>query len=217
MGFLVTPASFEFSRSYPGELRSLAWAEVADLYGEMEEQARAALAAAGVSQEEIRHQRWAEMRLVGQFHDIEVPVSEGRLDESAAKVMAAAFEERYAHLFHAVPPGYEPMVINWRLRASGPTPIVRMREVAPSLAARFRRGGQEATSGSLKSRRKAYFPEAGDYVATPVYDRYSLPEGTRIEGPAIVEEKESTVVASPGDVLIVDDLGNLRINVGEKS
>ena len=109
------------------------------------------------------------------------------------------------------------MVINWRLRASGTTPIVRMREVAPSFAARVRRGGEEVSSGSLKSRREAYFPEAGDYVATLVYDRYSLPEGTRIEGPAIVEEKESTVVASPGDVLIVDDLGNLRIKVGEKS
>jgi 5-oxoprolinase (ATP-hydrolysing) len=217
LGFLVTPASFEFSRSYPGELRSLSWAEVVELYGEMEKQARVALGASGVPQEEIRYERWAEMRLVGQFHDIEVPVPEGRLGEGAAKEMAAAFGDRYTHLFHAVPPGYEPMVINWRLRASGPTPTVRMREIAPSLAARARLGGQEVASGSLKSRRKAYFPEAGDYVATPVYDRYSLFEGTRIEGPAIVEEKESTVVASPGDVLIVDDLGNLRIKVGEKS
>jgi N-methylhydantoinase A/oxoprolinase/acetone carboxylase beta subunit len=50
-----------------------------------------------------------------------------------------------------------------------------------------------------------------------VYDRYELGEGFRAEGPVIVEEKESTVVANPGDVLEVDDLGNIRIRIGERS
>lgn len=217
LGFLVTPASFEFSRSYPEELRSLSWQGVTELYGEMEQQAEDTLRASGVPMEEIHYERWAEMRLSGQFHDIEVPVPKGAFDDSTAQKMETAFEERYIHLFHAVPPGYEPMVISWRLRASGPTPSLQLREVAPSLAAPVLEDGQESSTDALKSRRTAYFPEAGDYIDTPVYSRYSLRGGDRIEGPAIVEEKESTVVVNPADILLVDELGNLRIKIGGQS
>jgi len=160
------------------------------------------------------------MRLSGQFHDIEVPVPKGPLTEETARRMAEAFDAEYRRLFHAVPPGYEPMVLNWRLRASGPEPGLLLQDVAASLAGADGRADSSASSltlGSPKGRREAYFPEAGGYVETLVYDRYELGEGFRAEGPVIVEEKESTVVANPGDVLEVDDLGNIRIRIGERS
>jgi 5-oxoprolinase (ATP-hydrolysing) len=217
LGFLVTPASFEFSRSHPGELRSLHWEEVASLYDDMEEKARGSVAASGVSPDDVRLERRAEMRLSGQFHDIEVPVPEGPLSKETARRMVEAFEAEYRRLFHAVPPGYEPMVLNWRLRASGPQPGLRLQDVAASLAGTDGRTDprdSRLTLGSPKGRRKAYFPEAGGYVETPVYDRYQLRHGFRAKGSVIVEEKESTVVANPGDVLEVDVLGNIRIEIG---
>jgi 5-oxoprolinase (ATP-hydrolysing) len=217
LGFLITPASFEFSRSRPGELRSLPWEEVASLYDDMEEKARGTLAASGVSPGDVRLERRAEMRLSGQFHDIEVPVPKDLFSKETARRMVEAFEAEYRRLFHAVPPGYEPMVLNWRLRASGPEPGLRLQNVAASLAGTD--GGADPsdspiTLGSPKDRRKAYFPEAGGYVETPVYDRYQLRHGFRAKGPVIVEEKESTVVTNPADVLEVDGLGNIRIEIG---
>jgi N-methylhydantoinase A/oxoprolinase/acetone carboxylase beta subunit len=56
-----------------------------------------------------------------------------------------------------------------------------------------------------KSTRKAYFPEARGYVDTQVYDRYALQPGASFQGPAIIEERESTTVAGPGARLRVDD------------
>jgi N-methylhydantoinase A len=56
----------------------------------------------------------------------------------------------------------------------------------------------------MKSTRPAYFPEARDYVQTPVYDRYALAPGARLIGPAIVEERESTMVVGPGAMVTVD-------------
>jgi N-methylhydantoinase A/oxoprolinase/acetone carboxylase beta subunit len=220
LGFLVTPASFEFSRSRPGELRSLPWEEVVSLYDDMEEKARGTLAASGVSPGDVRLERRAEMRLSGQFHDIEVLVPEGPLSKETARRMVEAFEAEYRRLFHAVPPGYEPMVLNWRLRASGPEPGLRLQDIAASLAGAYGRADPSdspLTLGSPKGRRKAYFPEAGGYVETPVYDRYQLRHGFRTNGPVIVEEKESTVVANPGDVLEVDGLGNIRMEIGGSS
>jgi len=57
---------------------------------------------------------------------------------------------------------------------------------------------------STRKRRPAYFAEAAGYVDTPVYDRYRLTSGARLEGPAIVEERESTTVIGPGARVIVD-------------
>ncbi len=213
LGFLVTPASFEFSRSHPGELRDLSWEEAAGIFREMGEWAHAALVESGVKPGEVSLERRAEMRLSGQFHDIEVPVPDGPLTQESAPLMESAFTEEYERLFHAVLPDYEPMVLNWRLRGTGPRPELRLAGLARSLA-QGGASGDEEKSGSPKAERQAYFPETGGYAPTPVYDRYGLSEGAHIEGPAIVEERESTLVLNPGDVLRVDGLGNLRVSVG---
>src|SRR4029079_3933980 len=56
----------------------------------------------------------------------------------------------------------------------------------------------------IKKRRPAYFAEAAGYVVTPVYDRYRLIPGARFDGPAIIEERESTTVIGPGARVVVD-------------
>lgn len=214
LGFLVTPATFEFSRSFPGELRSLPWKEVSMIYAEMEGQAREALDASGVDPATIHFERSAQMRLVGQFHDIEVPVPTGELDESIAPTITEAFTGRYEELFHAVPGGYQPMILDWRLRATGPKPGISLGEFSSS-ANTPKQAASEVDA--LSADRDAYFPESGCYVKTPVYPRHLLAPGDQAQGPAIVEERESTVIVNPGDVLFIDEIGNLRIKVGEAS
>jgi 5-oxoprolinase (ATP-hydrolysing) len=194
LGFLVAPISFEFSRSFPAELRSLDWGDAEALYCEMEEQARAHLRSAGVG--ELCFEREAEMRLSGQFHDIVVPVRGG------AEELRQDFEREYARLYHDVLPGYEPLVLNWRLRALGPDPAVRL----PGLGT--------MADDPLRGERLAYFPEKGGFVPTPVYDRYRLGSGAEITGPAIIEERESTTVVGPRERARVDELGNLRVSLG---
>ena len=119
LGFLVAPVSFDFSRSYPAEVRTLDWDTVNGLYREMEAQAKGVLAEAGIAEQEMRLERRAEMRFAGQFHDLEVDVPNGLLSAENAENMVGVFEREYSRLYHAVLPGYEPMVINWRLRALG--------------------------------------------------------------------------------------------------
>jgi 5-oxoprolinase (ATP-hydrolysing)/N-methylhydantoinase A len=194
LGFLVAPISFEFSRSVPAELRSLDWGDAEALYRSMEEQALAHLRSAGV--DEVRFEREAEMRLSGQFHDIVVPVRGG------PEELREDFEREYGRLYHDVLPGYEPLVLNWRLRALGPDPEVRL----PRLGA--------TADGLPRGERLAYFPEEGGFVPTRVYDRSGLGAGAEITGPAIVEERESTAVLGPRDRLRVDELGNLRVSLG---
>ena len=90
-------------------------------------------------------------------------------------------------------------VINWRVVASGPRPAMNLKlpcETALRTDAR-------------KGSRQAYFPEYGRFVDTPVYDRYALGPGARFDGPAIVEERESTLIIGAGGRACVDE----RLNV----
>ena len=66
---------------------------------------------------------------------------------------------------------------------------------------------------ALKGRRPAYFAEAGEFIETPVYDRYRLAPGATVEGPAIVEERESTAVIGPGGHVRVDESLMLHVEL----
>ena len=201
LGFLVAPTSHEIVRSYPGAFDALDWAAISQLFEEMERDALALLADAGVAPDDVRLERTVEARLIGQFHEIEVPVSPGRLGPESGATLGETFRRVYSERYHTVLEGYRPMAMSWRLRAVGPEPSVELRaDTAPT-------GVTPAPKGS----RQAYFPEANGFVETPVYARGALPVGTVLEGPVIVEERESTTVAAPGDRLEVDDSGNLRV------
>ena len=56
-----------------------------------------------------------------------------------------------------------------------------------------------------------YFEEAGDFIRCNIYDRYALAAGHRLEGPAVVEELDSTFVLHPGFIAAIDELGNLLL------
>ena len=76
---------------------------------------------------------------------------------------------------------------------------------------RSRRCGRSSAAATPepKERRPVYFAEAGGYVDCPIYDRYALPAGASLAGPAIVEEFDSTTVVHPGYAAEVDAYGNL--------
>jgi N-methylhydantoinase A len=78
---------------------------------------------------------------------------------------------------------------------SGPSPDLALGAASPE---------PPGDAPPAKSRRPAFFPEARGYVETPVYDRYLLRPGHALEGPAIVEERESTFVLGPGGRARVD-------------
>jgi N-methylhydantoinase A len=93
-------------------------------------------------------------------------------------------------------------VLTWRLRASYPPPALQIRYSAK------RAGG---TRSALKGRRKAYFPEEGRFVETPVYERYDLTPGGDFPGPAIIEERECTTIVGFRSRFSVDGRLNLII------
>jgi N-methylhydantoinase A len=140
--------------------------------------------------------RRAEMRYVGQGHEVEVEVPAAALGPESVGALTASFETAYRALYSRTPLGVAIEALNWRVVVSGPSPDISIETVAPD-------AGMAGTA-VIKKRRPAYFPEAGGYLDTPVYDRYRLKAGERFEGPAIIEERESTTVIGPGARIHVD-------------
>jgi N-methylhydantoinase A len=193
-GLLAAPLAFDFVRTYPTRLDAADWTTVNRMFDEMEGEGRRLLARGGVPADEVTVRRLAEMRYVGQGHEVEAPVPGGTLAPASVDGLTRSFETAYRALYHRLPQGVPIEALNWRVTVSGPRPRLAM---SASAAA----GGTPAR----KTSRPVYFAEARGFVATPVLDRYALGPGTTFDGPAVVEEREATAVIGPGARCRVDD------------
>jgi N-methylhydantoinase A len=176
-GFLVAPLAFDFVRTRRALVDELDAAEIEALLAELEAEGEALLRGSGAT--EISHRRIAELRYVGQGHELRVDVPPG-----GPAGLADAFMRGYAERYGHGGPEVRVEVLNWRVVSSGPRPRLRL---TPPLA---------STGEAQTGERAAIF--GGERFRVPVYDRYALTPGTTLDGPAIVEERESTLVVPPG-------------------
>lgn len=204
LGFLVAPPAIDYVRSYVARLEDLDWAHLNTLFSEMETDARALLAEAGVSGDDVTITCSAEMRHVGQGFEISVPVPNGKLTPDSLSELRESFFDSYQKLFERTVRDVGIEAMSWRLAASGPNPEISLD---------FGSGGGE-TGTALKGTRQVYFPETG-FVECDVYDRYALRADDRFTGPAVVEERESTTVIGPGAKVSVDQHLYLVCNLPE--
>jgi N-methylhydantoinase A len=208
IGMLAAPLAFDFVRTAASRLDALDWLEIGRLLGEMEREGRGLLTRAGLGDEAIQVERAADLRLIGQAHEITVELPGPAPIAGDEPRLAQAFESTYTDLYGRTPPGVPIEIVSWRVRLTGPRPEPRLGGPNPPLA----QAGQGTGLGP-KGHRPAYFPEASGFQDTPVYDRYSLPPGAEVLGPAIVEERESTVVIGPGARARVDTFLNLIVEL----
>lgn len=199
-GMLTAPPSFEFARSLPSLLANVDWDEVDDALGTMIATGRDQLARAGGDPAGMSVGIAADIRYQGQGDAITVELADdpGAVDESRA---SDRFEAEYARLFGSSPPEVGAEVLTWRVRVTGQAP-------RPEVG-RFR----SSDASVEKEPRPMWFAEERGVVETPVYDRYAVRPGVKFEGPAVFEERESTVVVGPGGVATVDESGNLEVEI----
>jgi N-methylhydantoinase A len=200
LGFLTAPLAFDFVQTWRCTLDDPDWARVNELLREMEADGAALLAESGLAASEVEHERYAEMRYVGQGHEVRVRLPPSELGTTAE--LLEPFEREYERLYGRRGPDVPVEVITWRVVSSGPRPDLELSAVTV-----------DASSRPPRAARAAFFPQLGGYVETPVYDRYALRPGARLAGPAIVEERESTLVVGPGQLVAVTPELSLEVTL----
>jgi N-methylhydantoinase A len=179
---------------------------VEGILAELTAQARSALSVEGFPAEVHQFARTADLRYFGQAFEVRVPVPDGPVDAPLLEAVVTAFHAAHRSLYGYDFSADDSQQVEWvNVRVSGIGPITRpeIRKATPAptqppvpVAARVR---------------PVCFDAADGYVETPVLWRPDLAPGTRVEGPAIIEEFGSTVPLHPGFTARIDDYRNIIV------
>jgi len=203
LGLLIADPRFDLARTLVVSLDKAPWDRINQLFAEMENEGAAQLRESGATGE-WRVRRTAEIRYAGQGHELDVTIPPGHLCRDSLEAIRQAHTEVYAaHYGYAEPAGTPLEATTWKLEMTAPAGT-------PDVTGRAR---EPAAGEACKGRRQAYVPESGGLIECSVYDRYALATGVVLRGPALVEERETTVVLLPGDRARVDEYRNLVVDI----
>jgi len=176
--------------------------EINDAFEQLEQEARRELRAARVDEDALAFRRFLNVCYPGQTFDMSVPArtTDGRMSPAQLEETVAAFHDLHEELHTFAARDEEPVIRSVRLQTVSRTEPPRL-------------GEQPAASGpledALRARRPAYF--GGRFLDTPVYDGDRIRVGHVVEGPAIVEERFTTIVVHPGQRAALDRFGSYEI------
>ncbi|HVX77457.1 MAG TPA: hydantoinase/oxoprolinase family protein [Bradyrhizobium sp.] len=207
LGFLAAPLRVDRSWSKPQGLETVDWqateATLAELKCEAEQELRSALTGPA----DITWQILVEMRYVGQGANLTVSFPWRSVGPTFATELDAAFRRAYETNYGGVLPAGSLEVVTWRIVGATQQDIKRF--VWPA--------GSETSAAKPKAHRAIFCTQADRMTEVPVYDRYALRGGTRLRGPLILEESESTIVVPiEADVEVLDDISVL-IHLGAEA
>ena len=223
-GMFAMDVGRNYARSYITRFVDLDADRVQALYEEMEQEAVAGFEEMGYQAADVSFHRTADLRYIGQFHEVEVemPIDPGRDPaETAEETFRASvfrdaggmqmldaveeaienFHAKHYDLYTFNMPWQGVELLTFRLRATVPK--------APFELHRIPEGGSDP-SRALKSHRDCWFD--GERASTPIYDGGRLREGNRIPGPAIIEEPTTTVVIPGSFTATVDARRSYHLN-----
>jgi N-methylhydantoinase A/oxoprolinase/acetone carboxylase beta subunit len=154
----------------------------------------------------IAYQRLADMRYVGQGYDISIPLPSDDFSRLTKKDISRMFNSTYESLYGRTSPD-KVEFMHLRVIASLPErPYFQ----------KFSKKKVTSLQSAIKGNRKAYTSLSSSYVDFTVYDRYQLVPGATFDGPAIIEEKESTTVLGQDATASIDEYGNIVLTLRRK-
>ncbi|MET0207749.1 MAG: hydantoinase/oxoprolinase family protein [Burkholderiaceae bacterium] len=204
-GFLAAPMSFQFVQAEVTALAALDVSRVQALVTSLESRGRAMFEASGMADLQCTVRVSAAMRYIGQGFEVQAPLSDVAQADGMAARLHASFENAYAQLYGRVEKDAPVEIVSWRVVVMGPVPQITPASVDTLV--------DSDTAHALKGHRPVFSVTRRAFMETPVYDRYRMNESTQVQGPAIIEERESTVVVPEGAQVRVDRYRNLVIDL----
>jgi N-methylhydantoinase A/oxoprolinase/acetone carboxylase beta subunit len=207
MGLLATDMVYEYVSTVYQRVSKLDTPALQRAFDDLEQQARAQLEEDGVPADRLVIQRVADCRYLGQGYELRVDVDSGAIDDAWVEKVRGDFhdihEREYSRRFEES----DIEIPNVRVRAIG---------LMPPLATPETERGAESSDDALRHEGEAWFFSRGSLAQVPTryYDRAALKAGNRLEGPAIVNQYDSTTVVPPGLIAQVDRFGNIVVNAG---
>ena len=192
-GTLVTPPRLDLSQGALSRLSALKWDDVDRIVAKLVTDASSGLASAGCKPSDIKFQFGADLRYFGQQNEVTAWFDTDPRKKRDAAWVRAIFEDAYEKLYSLRLPEVDVEIVSWRLVATGP------------VASRDSKVALQSAPAKPHGKRSARF--GANDIDTPVYARKDLAKGQTLEGPAIIEERETTIIILPGWRAKVDATG----------
>jgi N-methylhydantoinase A/oxoprolinase/acetone carboxylase beta subunit len=206
LGFFTAPRAFDLVRSHKVSLDDADLADIEEIFKGMEAEGARTLEKGGTTRE-IQYDRSLDMRFLGQGSETNIAIDNGDFSNADKDKIRRLFDEIYKKLYGRTYPDTPVEFINFRVRVSLPKKLLQLPKWT---------GRGNSIENAVKGKRKAYSAIVGDFIDYTVYDRYALSTGVKFEGPAIIEERESTVVVGEDASVSVDEYGFLWIELDRK-
>lgn len=205
IGFFASPRTFDLVQTYKVTLNEADLEDMEAAFGKMEAQVKSSLPSSHDGKE-IVYERSLEMRYVGQVDYINVNLESRDVGKIERQRIREKFDDAYRSLYTRI---YQEMgveIIN--LKVKGYIEQLRLKILPIQV-------GNRDISRAIKGRRNIFYVGSG-YLDCIVYDRSLLFPGVRFEGPAIIEERESTTVVGLQAQVSMDDYGTIVISRREQ-
>ncbi|MGD8295963.1 MAG: hydantoinase/oxoprolinase family protein [Desulfobacterales bacterium] len=203
LGFFTAPVAFDLTRSHRVTLDDADFDEIEQLFKKLEDEGAAVLRQAG-KDEKVIFERTLMMRFVGQGAETDLSLEQKSFYQWNKTEIRALFDEVYQKLYGRTYPETPVEFVTFKVRASLPQRQFRI----PPL---------HQTSGKLvdciKGERQAFSLVDKSFLPYVVYDRFKLFPGAVMKGPAIIEEKESTIIVGEDAQARVDAYGFVWIDL----
>ncbi|MCP3461050.1 hydantoinase/oxoprolinase family protein [Bradyrhizobium sp. CCGUVB23] len=202
LGLLLTDLRTSLSTTKMQELAEDCGGDIARGLVDLEQRAEAWFEAESIAQEDRKVVRSVDLRYGGQGYEINIGLPEGEIDAKVVAALRSDFKSAHQRLYGYVSEGEPIHITTIRLELTGRVAKV---ELKPHPAV------TTSVSQALKAYRQVWLPEVGGFVDCPLYDRDRLGPEHVIQGPAIIDQFDSTTLVLPGQSANVDPYLNLII------
>jgi N-methylhydantoinase A len=203
LGFFTAPVAFDLTRSHRVALEDADLTEIERLFQELEKEGAAILQQAGKDQA-IVFERTLMMRFVGQGAETDLSIERKPFDQWEKNQIRGFFDDAYKKLYGRTYPETPVEFVTFKLRASLPSREFRIPPIRQS---------KGKLADCTKGERSAFSLVSKEYIPFAVYDRFKLFPGAVMPGPAIIEERESTIIVGEDATASVDEFGFVWINL----
>jgi N-methylhydantoinase A len=205
LGLIMADLRRDYIRSELRAFDATSAAHLNEMLKALQDQALAEARRDGFAAGRIRFECFVDLRYQGQGYELTIPASRGEpLAPAELGALRERFDQTHDRQFGHSAPGEPVEIVNYRVRATVDSPKYPMKQYPPA-----DKGVETAVTG----RRDVCFDSAASLVSCPIYDRGLLAPGHRIEGPAIVDQFDSTTVIYPRQIAEVGRFGSLIITV----
>ena len=203
LGFFTAPVAFDMSRSHRKVLDDADFKEIEALFCELETESAKILEGAQKG-DAVIYNRTLLMRFVGQGAEIDLNIENVDFQTFSKQDIRTLFDTEYKRLYGRTAEESPVEFVTFKVRASlpkKPFTISKLTTVNRDIKA------------CIKGSRKAFSITKKDYIPYTVYDRGKLFPEASFDGPAIIEERESTIVLGEDARVRVDEFGFIWVQI----